>query len=370
MPFKKITPDKLSVYPVKERNSKSCFNDIAADPDTHPPEIDQGIQQKLVQTAARIVSAKKRGASVILTFGAHLIKNGLSPVVIRMMREGWLTHVATNGAGAIHDWEFAWMGRSEEDVRTNVKNGRFGTWDETGAYLNLAVLAGSVQGMGYGESIGSFICNGGIDIPTKESLENDIVRGLHTFDPLLPAKTELLNTLTMFNIPSGHMSVFHQQNDISLFGQAYDLSVPATVHPGIGYDIIYNHPWANGAALGRGGHWDYEIMLQSVSQLSGGVFLSVGSAVMAPQIFEKAVSAANNIRTKQGPIHDHWIVVNDLQPATWDWSLGEPPKSEPDYYLRFLKSYYRMGGHVSYISLDNRAFLLNLYHQLGQQSPK
>ncbi|MDZ7724591.1 MAG: hypothetical protein U5R06_17750 [candidate division KSB1 bacterium] len=368
MPFEKITPDQITVYPVRERQSKSCFNDIKADPDADTPLLKPDVAGKIAQTAERIIRARKSGASVILAFGAHLIKNGLSPLVIRMMQEGWITHIATNGAGGIHDWEFAWMGRSEEDVRANVSQGKFGTWNETGNYLNLAVLAGAVKGMGYGESIGALIANQGMDIPDKKQLKRDILNGVEQFDPLLSAKADLWNDLSVFQTDSGFLSVAHPFKKNSVFGQAFELSVPATVHPGIGYDIIYNHPRANGAALGRGGHWDFQIMVKSVSKLSGGVFLSVGSAIMAPQVFEKAVSAANNVLGNSGSIRDHWLVVNDLQPASWDWSQGEPPKSEPDYYLRFLKSFYRMGGTVRYVALDNRLFLSSLYHRLTQQS--
>lgn len=365
MPFEKITPDQIKVHSVTERESKSIFDHIAIDPDAHPPVIDTFLEPVIAEIAEKIINARKKKASVILTFGAHLIKNGLSPLVIRMMQEGWITHVASNGASGIHDWEFAWMGRSEEDVRANVARGLFGAWDETGAFLNLAVMAGAVEGMGYGESIGAMIHNEGIQLPDIVSLQRDVQAAGKNFDPLLPAKAELLNAMLTLNLESGFLNIPHNNKSISLFGRAYELSIPATVHPGIGYDIIYNHPWANGAALGRGGHWDYQIMAKSVSQLSGGVFLSVGSAIMAPQIFEKAMSAANNVRQKgEGSVKNHWMVINDLQPATWDWSQGEPPKTSPDYYLRFLKSFYRMGGTVRYIALDNRHFLLHLYNRL------
>ena len=146
----------------------------------------------------------------------------------------------------------------------------------------------------------------------------------------------------------------------------FPCEVPATIHPGIGYDIIYNHPFANGAALGRGAFIDYKVFVKSVENLQKGVFLSVGSAIMAPQVFEKSISLANNFRLQkdQPVIDDFSILVNDLQESVWDWTQGEPPKSSPDYYLRFLKSFNRMGGDIHYVSLDNRALLHNILHQL------
>ena len=106
----------------------------------------------------------------MLAYGAHLVKNGLGPVVARLVQEGWVTHLATNGAGTIHDWEYAYGGRSEEDVRAQVAAGCFGTWDETGRYIHLAVLAGAVEGMGYGESLGRFIAEDGCNLPDPAAL--------------------------------------------------------------------------------------------------------------------------------------------------------------------------------------------------------
>ena len=153
--------------------------------------------------------------------------------------------------------------------------------------------------------------------------------------------------------------------------QASRLQLPVTVHCGIGYDIIYNHPLANGAALGRASHQDFQIFSHSVAGLEEGLFLSIGSAIMAPQIFEKALSAVNNLRLqKSQPILTrHLILINDLQESRWDWAQGEPPKSSPDYYLRFLKSFHRMGGSVRYIAADNRLLLHHIYAALKTSHP-
>jgi hypothetical protein len=364
MPFAKIEPEQIKVFPLESRKSKSDINKVAIDP-LQKPLTDSDSEPILQETAMRIKSARREGAAVILAFGAHLIKNGLAPLVIELMRSGWVTHIATNGAGGIHDWEFAWLGRSEEDVRANVATGTFGAWEETGKYINLAVQVGALDGMGYGESLGALIEREELYFPDPAELQNNIA--VSAIDDIsLSAKIELLQTMRKFKLTSGHWPIAHPHKKYSLFGQAFQLGIPATVHPGIGYDIIYVNPFANGAALGRAGHTDLKIMVKSVANLSHGVFLSVGSAVMAPQIFEKALSFANNLKIQAGDpiIHNHYMLVNDLQEASWDWRQGEPPKESPDYYFRFLKSFYRMGGEVRYLAADNRFFLQSLYHLL------
>ncbi|MBN1560730.1 hypothetical protein JW998_10800 [candidate division KSB1 bacterium] len=363
MPFAKIEPEQIRVFPLASRVSKSCIEKVAIDPDQKPSPSDS--DSVLQETAKRIRRARQKGAAVILAFGAHLIKNGLAPLVIELMRGGWVTHMATNGAGGIHDWEFAWHGRSEEDVRANVATGTFGAWEETGKYVNLAVQVGALDGMGYGESLGALIENEGLHFPDPAELQRSVTASA-VDDILLGAKIELLQTMRKFKLASGRWRIAHPYKKYSVFGQAFHLGIPATVHPGIGYDIIYVNPYANGAALGRAAHADFKIMIKSVANLTHGVFLSIGSAVMAPQIFEKSISCANNlmIQLNEPIVHDHFMVVNDLQEASWDWRRGEPPKESPDYYLRFLKSFYRMGGEVRYVAGNNRNFLLALYHLL------
>jgi hypothetical protein len=139
------------------------------------------------------------------------------------------------------------------------------------------------------------------------------------------------------------------------------------VHPGIGYDIITNHPMFNGAAIGRAAALDFRLFSGSVERLDSGVVLSVGSAIMAPQVFEKSLSCVNNLRLQTGRaiVRDHTIYVVDIQDnGGWDWSKGEPPKDNPAYYLRFCKSFARMGGTMKYAQCDNVVFLHNLLHCL------
>jgi len=163
--------------------------------------------------------------------------------------------------------------------------------------------------------------------------------------------------------------VKHPWKEFSLLAGAFRRGIPFTVHPGIGYDIIANHPMFNGAVIGRAGASDFRLFAASVEQLDGGVVLSVGSAVMAPQVFEKALSCVNNLRLQSGRdvVRDHSFFVVDIQDGgNWDWSRGEPPKDNPAYYLRFCKSFTRMGGEMKYVQGDNVVFLHHLLSALQE----
>jgi hypothetical protein len=308
----------------------------------------------------------------MLTYGAHFIKNGLGPVAIRLIEDGWITHVATNGAGSIHDWEFAYLGKSTEDVRVNTAHGQFGTWEETGKYINLAVAVGGVEGLGYGGSVGAMISGDGLTIPPVAALRARIATEAAKPEPgdTLGAMGDLLQLVTTFNIPPGRMEIPHRCKGVSVQRAAYDKGIPFTVHPGIGYDIIYTHPMNCGGAIGRGAVADFLAYADTVSRLEGGVHLSVGSAIMAPMIFEKSLSMANNLALLEGrpPLSKHYMVVVDIQDGGgWDWSEGEPPMDNPAYYLRFCKTFFRMGGKLDYLCLDNIEFILSLYRALHSE---
>jgi hypothetical protein len=301
----------------------------------------------------------------MLIYGAHLLKNGGADLLISLLRDGWITHLATNGAGGIHDWEFAFLGRSTESVEQNVATGTFGTWDETSRYAHIAILAGALEGFGYGRSLGRFVAEEGVTLPSVAELEAQIREA--PSHPLTPARAELLQTMLVHKIPSGPMRVEHPWKHRSVLGQAYANRVPLTVHPGIGYDIICNHPIFNGAALGRAAGIDFRQFAGAVEGLDGGVVLSIGSAIMGPQVFEKTISCVNNSRLQDNRriVHDHSIFVVDLQDGgNWDWTKGEPPKESPAYYLRFCKSFSRMGGAMHYCSCDNIVFTHNLWRRL------
>ena len=348
---------KLKVYPLAQRKSLSTLEKILV-PLGKPSSPQSGSARDCVP---RIRAARQRNASVIVMYGAHLVKNGAHRVVIELMQRGWITHLATNGAGTIHDWELAFLGRTEESVRDNVKTGTFGTWDETGRSIHLALLAGALREEGYGRSLGRFVVEDGVILPDPAVLEK-LLRD-QPAHPLAAARADLLQTMLAHKIPSGRIEVRHPWKDTCIVAQAFRHNVPFTVHPGIGYDIFANHPMFNGAVIGRAAQTDFALLGSAIERLDGGVVFSVGSAIMAPQVFEKSVSCVNNLRLQNGRavLHDHTIYVVDIQDGgNWDWSRGEPPKDNPAYYLRFCKSFSRMGGAMHYVQSDNVEFLQSL----------
>jgi hypothetical protein len=356
---------KLRVYPLKERKSMSRIEDILVDPDAPPPPCSEWLREHIEMCAARITAARKKGSSVMFLYGAHLVKNGASALMDRLMAGGWITHLGTNGAGSIHDWEFAFQNWSTENVEQNVATGTFGTWDETGRNIHLALLAGGLRAEGYGVSLGRFIQEDGTTLPKPEDLEKFL--RAEPGHPLSPARAELLVAIREHGLPAGRIEVKHPWKHTSIFGNAFRRQIPITVHPGIGYDIISNHPLFNGAVIGRAATTDFQLFGSAVEGLDGGVVLSVGSAIMAPQVFEKSLSCVNNLRlqVKRPIVKDHNIFVVDLQDGgNWDWSKGEPPKDNPAYYLRFCKSFSRMGGTMHYLQVDNVVFLQNLLARL------
>ena len=359
---KPIDLKRVKVHPLAERKSLSAIEKILVDPKLPPPACPDTILNSIRNCAQKITAARERDASVILMFGAHLIKNGLSSVVNEMVARGWITHLATNGAGTIHDWELAFQGCTEESVRENVATGTFGTWDETGRYTHIALMVGATHGEGYGQSLGRFIEEDGVTLPDPTVLERELRDA--PSHPLSPARAELLRAMTTHRLPAGRIRVKHQWKESSILGHAFRRNIPCTVHPGIGYDIISNHPMFRGAVIGRAADIDFRLLGSSVDRLDGGVVLSVGSAVSAPQVFEKSLSCVNNLRLQAGRqiVRDHSICVVDIQDGgNWDWSTGEPPKDNPAYYLRFCKSFARMGGEMKYAQCDNVVFLQNLF---------
>ncbi len=368
MGYPRIDGRRVKVEPLADRDSKHHIDDIRVDPDGPLPTASSRQTAHIKTIADRIRSARSRGSSVMLAYGAHLVKNGLAPVVTRMMEGGWITHLATNGAGVIHDWEYAFHGRSEEDVRSHVAQGCFGTWDETGRHTALAVLAGAAEGLGYGESMGRMIVEDGYEIRDSSEIRSALTDwiGHPVDDETMPARADLLQAIVRHGIESGRVTVEHPHKGFSLTGNAFRLGVPLTVHPGIGYDIVYTHPLASGAAYGQGGMIDFQVFAEGVARIDGGVFLSVGSSIMAPQVFEKSVSIANNLRRQEGigPLHP-FIAVNDLTEEDWDWNAGEPPMDNPAYYNRMGKSYSRMGGELVYVAADNRLFISHLCRRLA-----
>jgi len=357
---------KVKVYPLAERKSLSSLEKILVNPASPPEPCPPDLEATLTECATKIQAARERGASVMLLYGAHVVKNGLMDVVNGLVNGGWVTHLATNGAGTIHDWELSFFGRTEESVRANVATGTFGTWDETGRNLNLAILTGALRSEGYGRALGRFIEEEGCTLPTTTQLEHAL--RADPVHPLAPARAELLQSMLRHNLSGGRISVAHPNKAHSIIANAFRQRVPLTVHPGIGYDIIATHPMFSGAGIGRAAQVDFAQFCGSVNNLDGGVVLSVGSAIMAPQVFEKSISCVNNLRLQSGRpiVQDHTLYVVDIQDGgNWDWSQGEPPKDNPAYYLRFCKSFARMSGTMHYVQSDNVVLLNNLLWRLS-----
>ena len=198
-----------------------------------------------------IVSAHRAGRMVILMMGAHVIKCGLSPLVIDLMKRGVIKAVALNGAGIIHDTEIAMIGRTSEDVGEGILNGSFGMAKETANFINLAINRGFTKGLGIGEALGANI--------VKSKLPH---------------------------------------RNLSILANGCELDVPVTAHVAIGTDIVHQHPSANGEAIGEGSLLDFRNFIYSVSKLEGGVAINFGSAVILPEVFLKALTVARNLKFK------------------------------------------------------------------------
>ena len=213
------------------------------------PNILAGSNFKAVVDA--IVTAYKKKKMVIVMMGAHVIKCGLSPLIIDLMKRGVIKAVALNGAGIIHDTEVAMIGRTSEDVGEGIVNGSFGMAEETASFINGAINYGFRNGLGIGEAVGSRIAK---------------------------AKCSCI--------------------DLSILAAGYKLNIPVTVHVAIGTDIIHQHPSAVGMAIGEGSLLDFKTFIYSVSRLQYGVALNIGSAVILPEVFLKAVTVARNLGNK------------------------------------------------------------------------
>jgi hypothetical protein len=269
--------------------------------------------EKWEEIAERIERAKKDGAAVIFMMGGHVIRSGVQNFLIDLMKKGYITCIATNGAGMIHDFEFALVGKTTESVARYIKEGQFGLWKETGKLNDIINDSYKRGSEGMGEAVGRAVSEG--DFPHK---------------------------------------------NISVFAAAYELGIPVTVHLGIGYDIIHEHPNCDGAATGALTYNDFLRFTGEVQRLENGVVMNFGSAVMAPEIFLKALSMARNVAHQKGnSIRNFSTVVCDLYDLPKDYRKG-PGKEERSYYFRPWKtmlvrtldggeSFYVQGKHVDTI---------------------
>ena len=368
--------NEIKPKPLAERVNKLKVLKLAEKVEKGPIDLSDEAWKSVRSAAARIRRARELGAARILTYGAHSIKNGLGPTMAVLADEGWITHFATNGAGIIHDWEFALQAESGEDVHRYVMEGQFGIWEETGRYMNLSLLVGAMEGLGYAESIAATVDRGKITVPSLEQLRDAARESAESEDPAAlergAAALDLMTMIARGNLPKEGIvyEIPHPYKEYSLIWRLRRACVTQTCHPMIGHDIIYTHPVNFPAAVGRCAERDFLAFVASVANLKGGIYLSIGSAVMSPMIFEKALSMARNAAAQRNEtIDDFDIHVLDLAPSRWDWNCaGEPPADNPAYYLRFCKTFSRMGGRMTYTSADNASWIPALLEELRSRA--
>jgi hypothetical protein len=318
MPYPLFDRSRLQLRPLSERvhdvnlSQLAQLDDLLTDYDN--PD--------LLTIAQAISRAKRDNHAVILMMGAHVIKNGLSRYVVDLMERKFITCVALNGAGMIHDYELATIGATSESVARYIREGQFGLWRETGRLNDLAVKAVQ-EGIGLGEAVGK--------------------------------------TLIEEQVP---------HCDISILAAGYRLKVPVTVHVSLGYDIIHEHPNCDGAAVGAASYTDFLVFAHQVSHLEGGVMCAMGTAIMGPEVYLKALSMSRNVAYQEGkPLNHFTTAVFDLQDLGGDLH-HEVPKSDARYYFRPYKTILvrtvQDGGQSYYIQADHRQTLPRLHRLLCQ----
>lgn len=312
--MRKIDFSRIQTYPISQRKNLVRMADLIY-PQANVPEY---INPELEAVANKIVEARQSGNKIIWMMGAHVIKCGLSPLLIDLMEKGYITHIAGNGAVSIHDFELSLIGETSEDVPHGLEDGTFGMAEETGAWMQRAIREGARAGLGYGAAIGKFI------------LENA---------ELFPYR------------------------QVGVLYNAYRLGIPATIHITIGADIIHQHPRADFAALGATSGDDFQRFTESVSELEDGVFLNFGSAVTGPEVFLKALTIVRNLGY---PVFHITTANFDLRPLP---DYRTPVKDTvPDYYYRPRKNIVNRptarGGMGYHITGDHRVTIPNLYKKM------
>lgn len=272
----------------------------------------------------RLAAARQTGRPIVLMTGAHPIKLGLAPFINDLIARGWITLVATNGAGVIHDFELAYFLGSTESVAHYIRAGQFGLWEETSRLNDLARSA-AAAGDGLGETVGRTIIE---------------------------------------ELPPGH--------HLSVAAAAYRAGIPLTCHVGIGNDIVHEHPNCDGGAWGAASYTDFLILAATIEQLEGGAFLNVGTAVMGPEVYLKALAMARNVAHQQGgEIRRFTTAVFDLADLPPDWRRGTPGKDHPQYYYRPWKTILERtvadGGTSFFFRGDHRRTIPTLWRDLVQR---
>lgn len=307
---------RLSVQPLAERTNDLNL-DHWLDLEAATPEFDH---PDLETVAAKLNAAREQGRARVLMMGGHLLRAGVNRHVIDLLQRGFIDHLAMNGAVAIHDYELARVGGTTESVARYIRTGEFGLWTETGE-LNDWVSEAAAESLGYGENIGRRI-----------------------------SYSE------------------YPHRDLSILAAAYQLSIPATVHTGIGYDILHEHPNCSGAAAGEASYRDFLIFCRTLERLEGGVLLNFGSAVMGPEVYLKALAMVRNLaRQEGGSITKFTTAVFDICPIQGDFRK-ELDRSDPGYYFRphktILVRTVADGGESFYFQGVHRATLPALRRKL------
>lgn len=271
---------------------------------------------------SRIQTAKAEGRQIIFSMGAHVIKCGLSPYLIALMKAGYITHISGNGACSIHDFELAYLGGTSEDVPTAIEDGSFGMWEQTGGWMNEALQRGAKEGWGYGESLARYI---------DENPDR-----------------------------------FPHRDDCVLY-QAWKLDIPATYHIALGTDIIHQHPTVDFAAIGACSGVDFQKMCYSVAHLDGGVFMNFGSGVIGPEVFLKALSISRNLGYQTFKITTANFDLIDL--GDYRSKIGY---DDPHYYYRPRKNIVNRpvsrGGLGWHFCGDHQQTIPHLYNKLTEAS--
>jgi hypothetical protein len=314
MPFSLFDRSKLRIQPLAKRHHDLDLS-VILPLDAPLPKFSHDALPVLGQ---RLSAARKSGSGRILLMGAHVLRAGVSRHLIDLMERGIIDHIAMNGAGPIHDWELALIGATTESVARYIQTGEFGLWEET-ARLNDSIRQGAHDGIGMGEAIGRAILHG--QFPHK---------------------------------------------GFSVMAAGVRLGIPVTVHVGIGYDIIHEHPNCDGAAVGQTSYTDFLIFANTVTRLEGGVFLNFGSAVMGPEVYLKALAMARNVACQDGREIRHFTTaVFDLVPLNGD-TRETAPKSDPRYYYRPWKTILVRtvadGGESFYVHGDHRDTIPHLHY--------
>lgn len=296
--------NRINTYPLGTRSNKVTLDDLI-----RPLELDNLVIDLPEKTcsdietiAGAVVSSRKAEKPVVLFTGAHLIKNGLSPLLADLVRRGLVTLVAGNGATAIHDFELALIGQTSENVPDALGKGRFGMAYEF-AYINCALSIGNEYKLGCGESLGRMMCD--------EDFRNEVL-----------ALVGKVNSPLSFSYPLA-----------SVLSACYESEVPFTVHVGIGTDVIDQHPSFDGQAKGGCSGRDFLIYTNEIAKFTdGGVLLNVGSAVTGPEVLLKAVSMAANAGNVPKNIITADFDLRDHEPEAMD------DESSEGYYFRDQKS--------------------------------